>query len=254
VPSEASRRTDSTASNSAEIELSDTDSELLERLQTVNVFGDYLRYFEAVDAEVLDVPEEWLSWGDALEKEIPSLGVWAKVALATRCAERVSGILSYWPLRKHCADGAIRAAKECSISGTDFQSFDNKGTMSRIDELTDIGRAAFDAASEAKTERDGPAPCAAATAAGQAAFAARDAFRGATTDCALFTVQQAFYACQAVTELLEPLAKGEGKYRRLSRCMERVSAQTARADYEWLKDRVPQFSGVPSAFYERPLG
>ena len=82
--------------------------------------------------------------------------------------------------------------------------------MSRIGELTDIGQAAFDAARpavpEAVSGEDEPlARGPAAFAAGLAAFAARDAFRGCKTiDCALFAVQESAAAFSALADLYRP--------------------------------------------------
>ncbi len=136
------------------------NSRLLERRRKYNLYDDFLRDIAVIDPDAVELPKGWVS-GAAVGKSVDSLDGWASVALATRCAERVSSILSHWPLRKHCAESATRVARGYAIRGADFHEFDYHDTTTRIDELTGIGRAAFDAGAatpeEEEQEDDEPA-------------------------------------------------------------------------------------------------
>jgi len=223
----------------------------LKQLREENIYRDFLEDVSAVDLDTLEQPNALKTW-EAADKALDSLYMWAGVALAVRCSERASAILSHWPLRKHCAVNAIRAARECAIKEGDFHMFGYERTMDRIEELTGIGRGAFDAGVEAqKSEGVGSAPHEAAASVGLAVFAARDAFRGATTSCALFAVQQSAAAYRIIGDLFKDSANSSAHYEHIRKCIELVPIAATQADYEWLNERISDSSSVPEDFFQR---
>lgn len=239
-------------SSSNELDILPSETKFLQQLRMNHLLTDFLDEFLVADPTMLEVATDWISWEEQSKKALDSLGKWARLAFAIRCAERVAPLLSSWPIGKHCVYNAIRAAKEYTINAIESGSFDFGRIMARIEELNEIARAAFDVAKEVWQEVDGLAAYHAAVAAGQVVYAARDIFRGAvTTDCVVFAIQEVAGAFEALYKRFESLAGDASNQDHIKTCIERIPAAAAQLDYEWLRKRVADTCAVPEEFFRR---